>query len=284
MPLFLRLETISKHLNEAISEWLKDDASLLAAALAYYGLFSFVPLFILVLIFINALFQLGFLGNDVAEQAERLAGQQMPAAAGELIDQAGTLAASIRLTLASALLLMLGAAGLFVHTKKAFHIIWRLPDNDVPFLDTILSYLRSYLLIGLVAFLLLATSIFTALLIPAVLQIERFLPVHLELLSLLTFIVSLSFVTLLFAAAYKTLAGVRLLWREVLPGSALAALLFVLGNICIEAYVKFANIGSAYGAAGSLVVFLVWIYYSAQIFLFGAEWIKVQKRTSEAEK
>ena len=284
MPLFLRLETISKHLNEAISEWLKDDASLLAAALAYYGLFSFVPLFILVLIFINALFQHGFLGNDVAEQAERLAGQQMPAAAGELIDQAGTLAASIRLTLASALLLMLGAAGLFVHTKKAFHIIWRLPDNDVPFLDTILSYLRSYLLIGLVAFLLLATSIFTALLIPAVLQIERFLPVHLELLSLLTFIVSLSFVTLLFAAAYKTLAGVRLLWREVLPGSALAALLFVLGNICIEAYVKFANIGSAYGAAGSLVVFLVWIYYSAQIFLFGAEWIKVQKRTSEAEK
>jgi len=284
LPLFLRLETISKHLNEAISEWLKDDASLLAAALAYYGLFSFVPLFILVLIFINALFQHGFLGNDVAEQAERLAGQQMPAAAGELIDQAGTLAASIRLTLASALLLMLGAAGLFVHTKKAFHIIWRLPDNDVPFLDTILSYLRSYLLIGLVAFLLLATSIFTALLIPAVLQIERFLPVHLELLSLLTFIVSLSFVTLLFAAAYKTLAGVRLLWREVLPGSALAALLFVLGNICIEAYVKFANIGSAYGAAGSLVVFLVWIYYSAQIFLFGAEWIKVQKRTSEAEK
>ena len=284
MPLFLRLETISKHLNEAISEWLKDDASLLAAALAYYGLFSFVPLFILVLIFINALFQHGFLGNDVAEQAERLAGQQMPAAAGELIDQAGTLAASIRLALASALLLMLGAAGLFVHTKKAFHIIWRLPDNDVPFLDTILSYLRSYLLIGLVAFLLLATSIFTALLIPAVLQIERFLPVHLELLSLLTFIVSLSFVTLLFAAAYKTLAGVRLLWREVLPGSALAALLFVLGNICIEAYVKFANIGSAYGAAGSLVVFLVWIYYSAQIFLFGAEWIKVQKRTSEAEK
>ena len=282
MPLFLRLETIPKHLKEAFSEWLKDDASLLAAALAYYGLFSFVPLFILVLIFINALFQHGFLGSDVAAQAERLAGQQMPTAAGELINQVGTLAASIRLTLASVLLLLLGSAGLFVHTRKAFHIIWKLPDNDVPFLDTILSYLRSYLLIGLVAFLLLATSIFTALLIPAVLQIEELLPVH--VLSLLTFVVSLSFVTLLFAAAYKTLACVRLQWREVLPGSALAALLFVLGNFFIEAYVKFANIGSAYGAAGSLVVFLFWIYYSAQIFLFGAEWIKVQKRISEAEK
>ena len=284
MPLFLRLETIPKHLKEAFSEWLKDDASLLAAALAYYGLFSFVPLFILVLIFINALFQHGFLGSDLAAQAESLAGQQMPTAAGDLIDQVGTLAASIRLTLASVLLLLLGSAGLFVQTKKAFHIIWRLPDNDTPLLDTVLSYLRSYLLIGLVAFLLLATTILSALLVPVGMQIEMLLPVHLELLSLLTFIVSFIFVTLLFAATYKTLAGVRLLWRDVLPGSTLAALLFVIGNFCIEAYVNFANIGSAYGAAGSLAVFLVWIYYSAQIFLFGAEWIKVQKRISEAGK
>ena len=162
--------------------------------------------------------------------------------------------------------------------RKPFTSSGRLPDNDIPLLDTVLSYLRSYLLIGLVAFLLLVTSVFTALLIPAVLQIEKLLPVH--LLSLLTFVVSFSFVTLLFAATYKTLAGVRLSWHEVLPGSALAALLFAIGNFFIEAYVKFANIGSAYGAAGSLVVFLVWIYYSAQIFLFGAEWIKVQRRIS----
>jgi membrane protein len=282
MPLFRRLETIYEHLREALSEWLKDDASLLAAALAYYGLFSFVPLFILLLILINALFQNGFLGSDVAEQAERLAGQQTPKVAGELINQIGNLAASMRLTLASVLLLLLGSAGLFVHTKKAFHIIWKLPDNDVPFLDTIISYLRFYLFIGFVAFLFLATSVFAALLIPAALQIEKLLPV--QLLSLLTFIVSFSFVTLLFAATYKTLAGVRLSWHEVLPGSALAALLFAIGNFFIEAYVKFANIGSAYGAAGSFVVFLVWIYYSAQIFLFGAEWIKVKRRISGVEK
>ena len=112
-------------------------------------------------------------------------------------------------------------------------------------------------------------------------QIEKLLPVH--LLSLLTIIVSFSFVTLLFAATYKTLAGVRLAWHDVLPGSALAALLFALGNIFIEAYVEIVDLGSAYGAAGSLVVFLVWIYYSAQIFLFGAEWVKVQKRMSEAD-
>jgi len=282
LPLSWRLKTIYKHLKEAFSEWLKDDASLLAAALAYYGLFSFVSLFILILISINSLFQHGLLGSDMAIMVERLAGEQMPRASGELIDQVGALAESFPFTLLSILLLSLGAAGLFVQTKKAFHIIWNISDNHAPFLNTIISYLRSYLLIGLVAFLLLMTSVSTALLIPAALQIEKLLPVH--LISLLTFVISFSFVSLLFAATYKTLAGVRLSWSDVLPGSALAALLFAIGNIFIETYVKFANVGSAYGAAGSLVVFLVWIYYSAQIFLFGAEWIKVQKRISEVEK
>jgi membrane protein len=269
-------------LSEAIKEWLKDDASLLAAALAYYGLFSFVPLLILTLIFINSLFQHGFLDGQVVATSQDLVGQQMPGVASELIGQASDQASSYPFTLLSVGLLLFGAAGLFVHTRKAFRLIWKIPDKVVPLLDTVLSYLRSYLLIALVAFLLLATSIFTALLLPAGKQIEESLPIHLGLLRLLTFLVSFTFVTLLFAATYKTLIEVRLQWREVLPGSVLAALLFAAGNFCIEAYVSLVNLGSAYGAAGSLVVFLFWIYYSAQIFLFGAEVIKVQKKAKES--
>jgi membrane protein len=277
----MRLAKFPNLLQESISEWLKDDASLLAAALAYYGLFAFVPLLILVLIFINSLFQYGFLDGDVVRQAQDLAVRQMPKVAGELIVWAGNQAASFRLTIVSVLLLVLGAGGLFVQTKRAFHIIWRLSDEERPLVNTIISYLRSLLLIGLVAFLLLVTSIFSAILIPAGKQIEDSLPIHLGLLRLITFLVSISFVTLLFAVVYKTLVEVKLKWNEVLPGSALAAVLFAFGNYCIEAYVGFVNIGSAYGAAGSLVVFLFWIYYSAQIFLFGAEVIKVQKRISQ---
>ncbi|MDD1760796.1 MAG: YihY/virulence factor BrkB family protein [Methanothrix sp.] len=271
---------IIRILKESISEWLKDDASLLAAALAYYGLFSFVPLLILSLIFINSLFSYGFLDSQVVATSQDLVGQQMPEVAGELIDQAGDQAASFSFTLMSLGLLLFGAAGLFVQTKRAFGIIWKIPDNAVPLLDTVISYLRSYLLVALVAFMLLVTSIFSALLMPAAKQIEEFMPIHLGLLRLLTFVVSFLFVTFLFAATYKTLIAVKLRWREVLPGSALAALLLAAGNFCIEAYVELVNIGSAYGAAGSLVVFLVWIYYSSQIFLFGAELIKVQKRYS----
>ena len=283
MSFFIRMPAAVKLLRKAFSEWLKDDASLLAAALAYYGLFSFVPLLILSLILINSLFSHGFLDNQVVATSQDLVGQQMPEVAGELIDLASDQASSYPFTLLSVGLLFFGAAGLFVHTRSAFRLIWKIPERVVPFMDTILSYLRSYLLIALVAFMLLVTSIFTALLLPAGKQIEESLPIHLGLLRLLTFLVSISFVTVLFAATYKTLIEVKLQWREVLPGSALAALLFAAGNFCIEAYVSLVNVGSAYGAAGSLVVFLFWIYYSAQIFLFGAEVIKVQKWISEAQ-
>jgi membrane protein len=271
-------------LSEAVKEWLKDDASLLAAALAYYGLFSFVPLAILTLIFFNFLFQQGFLDGQVVATSQDLVGQQMPKVADDLIDRASDQASSFRFTLLNIGLLVFGAAGLFVHTRRAFRLIWKIPDRVVPLMDTIITYLHSYLLIALVAFLLLITSIFTALLLPVGKQIEEFLPIHLRLLRILTFLVSFSFVSLLFAATYKTLIEVKLLWREVLPGSALAALLFAAGNFCIEAYVGIVDVGSAYGAAGSLVIFLFWIYYSAQIFLFGAEVIKVQKETKEKEQ
>ncbi|MDD4446442.1 MAG: YihY/virulence factor BrkB family protein [Methanothrix sp.] len=270
-------------LRKALTEWLKDDASLLAAALAYYGLFSFVPLSILTLILFNSLFQRGFLDSQVVATSQDLVGQQMPKVADDLIDQASHQASSFSFTLLNIGLLVFGAAGLFVHTRRAFHIIWRVPDRSVPIMNTIINYLHSYLLIALAAFLLLVTSIFTALLMPAAKLIEASLPIHLGLLRLLTFLVSFSFVSILFAASYKTLSEVKLRWREVLPGSALAALLFAAGNFCIETYVSIVNIGSAYGAAGSLVIFLFWIYYSAQIFLFGAEVIKVQKEANEKE-
>jgi membrane protein len=275
----IRRWKIREILREAISEWLKDDASLLAAALAYFGLFSFVPLLIIILIIINFLFMQGFFAEEIAHRAQDFAGLQPPRLAEDMIDRARDQAASFRFTLLSVLLLIFGAAGLFVQTKRAFHIIWKLPEEEIPFLNLILSYLRSFLLIALVAFLLLATSIFSALLLPVGRQIEELLPAHLEVLRLITNLLTFTVTTLLFALSYKTLTEVKLDWRDVLPGSALAALLFSLGNFFIEIYAGLVDIGSAFGAAGSLVVFLLWIYYSAQIFLFGAEVIKVQKKT-----
>lgn len=274
----MRLKAYSGLLQEAFREWLKDDASLLAAALAYYGLFSLVPLLILLLIFINLLFGSGILGADVAGLAQDLAGQQAPDIAGELVNRAGEQAASFRFTILSMIILLLGSAGLFVQTRRAFHIIWAIPE-DKPFVtDAVRSYVTSFLLIAFVAFMLLISSFVSAVLLPIGERIEEQLPVHLGLLRGVTFLTSFLFVTMLFAVTYKTLSEAELDWSNVLPGAAVTALLFAAGNFVIEIFVSLIDVGSAYGAAGSLVVFLFWIYYSAQIFLFGAELIKVQKR------
>ena len=274
----MHLKATARLLREAFREWLRDDASLLAAALAYYGLFSFVPLFILTLILIDSLFRYGVLDGQTAAFSADLVGRQMPDTASDLLNLASDRAASFSFTLVSLMLLLFGAGGLFVNTRRALHIIWQLPEERLPFLDWIISYLYSYLLIGLVAFLLLATSLSSALVLTVGRQIEALLPIHLDLLRALTFLVSFSFVTILFAATYIALIEVKLGWHEVLAGSALASLLFAAGNFCIEAYLGWVDIGSAYGAAGSLVVFVFWIYYSAQIYLFGAEVIKVKRR------
>lgn len=274
----MQIEASVRLLREAFREWRSDDASLLAAALAYYGLFSFVPLIILILIFLNSLFSHGYLDPQTVEQSLDMVGQQMPSGTDMLIDQASDRAASSGFTVISLIILLFGAAGLLVQTKRAFNIIWNRPENGRPLLETALSYFHSYLLIALASFLLLATSLANTILLPVARLIEELLPLHLGLLRLATFLVSFLFVTILFAATYKTLIEAHLSWQEVIPGSALASLLFAAGNFCIEAYVGRVNIASAYGAAGSLVVFLFWIYYSAQIFLFGAEVVKVQKR------
>ena len=264
---------------EAFKEWNKDDASLLAAALAYYGLFSLVPLLVILMIILNALFGYGLLGGSSLSQAQDLAGRQMPGHVGDMVNRAGGQAVSYKFTLLSFLVLALGATGLFVQTKRAFRRIWSQECVDEPLvLGTVRSYLRSFLLIPLVAFLLLVSAFVTAILLPFSRYIEGILPVHLELLRLLTFLTSILFVTLLFAVTYKTLSEVGLSWQDVLPGSAVTAILFAIGNYVIEVYVSISDIGSAYGAAGSVVVLLFWIYYSAQIFLFGAEFIKVNKR------
>ena len=141
----MRSRQIFLLLKEAITEWIKDDASLLAAALAYYGLFSFVPLFILTLILINSLFQYGILDGQTAALSADLVGRQMPDTASDLLKLASNQAASFSFTLASLLLLLFGAGGLFVNTRRALHIIWQLPEERLPFLDWIISYLYSYL-------------------------------------------------------------------------------------------------------------------------------------------
>jgi membrane protein len=287
----LRMRFFRDIFQGAFVEWSRDHSTLLAASLAYYGLFSLAPLMIIILISINFLFQQSEQGRTMAQQVQDLVGQQAPPVVGEIIDQFGNQAASFNLTLLSFLFLLLGAAGLFVQTKTAFRIIWplQMKTKKDPMLASrlrsyLMTYVLSFLLITFVGILLLASSIVTAFLLPFGRMIEDWLPIHFGLLRLVTLSISLVLVTVLFAVIYKTLFDVQLGWREVLPGSAIAAIFLAIGNYLIEIFVSIVDIDSVYGAAGSLLIFLIWIYYSAQIFLFGAEFIKVLKRKKEISK
>jgi membrane protein len=285
----VNIRRISDLLKQAFSEWREDNAPLLAAALAYYGLFSLAPLLIIILTSINSLFRQSEQGRLIAQHVQDLAGQQAPPVLGDIINQIGEQAASFNLTVLSFLILILSATGLFVQTKAAFRIIWPLKTKTEAVLASrlrsyIMSYVLSFLLIAFVAVLLLASSVVTAFLMPFGRMIEDLLPVQFGLLRLITLTISLLIVTILFAVIYKTLFDIQLGWRDVISGSAMAALFLAIGNFFIEIFVSIVNIGSFYGAAGSLLVFLFWIYYSAQIFLFGAEFIKVSKRKKEISK
>ncbi len=289
--LLMRMRIFQDIFQEAFAEWVRDHPTLLAAALAYYGLFSLAPLMIIILTSIDFLFSQSEQGRMMVQQVQDTVGQQAPPVVEEIIDQFGNQAASFKLTLISFIFLLLGAAGLFVHTKAAFRIIWPLqtkakkrPAFAGRLESFLMTYVISFLMITFVGALLLASSIVTAFLLPFGKIVEVLLPIQFGLLRLVTLSISLLLVTALFAVTYKTLFDVQLGWREILPGSTIAAIFLAIGNYLIEIYVSIINMDSVYGAAGSLLIFLIWVYFSAQIFLFGAEFIKVQKRKKEISR
>jgi membrane protein len=265
-------------LEDIFHEWDRDNVPIYAAAIAYYALFSLVPLLILFLLFINMLFRSEPMGQEIVAQVQRLTGLQDAQFLGDLIEQAAERASSFKFTFFSCLLLLFGATGLFVHTKRALRSIWHLEGRIEPtLLAAARSYLLSILLIALVGFSLLLLASLTAIVLPLAGMIEQHLPLQLGLLKILTYLFSFFTVALLFAVTYLALSEGKLAWQDVISGSLAAALLFAIGNFLVETYVSAVDIASAYGAAASLVIFLLWVYCSAQIFLFGAELIKVTK-------
>jgi membrane protein len=271
-------QTMIRILEDIFHEWDRDNVPIFAAAIAYYALFSLVPLLILFLLFINMLFRSEPMGEQIVAQVQRITGLQDAQFLGEIIEQAAERASSFKFTFFSFLLLLLGAVGLFVHTKRALQSIWGLEAKIEPtVLAAARSYLFSVLLIALVGLSLFLLSSRTAIVLPLAGMIEQHLPLQLGLLKILTYLISFFTVAFLFAITYLALSEGRLAWRDVIPGAIAASLLFAIGNFLVETYVSAVDIASAYGAAASLVIFLLWVYCSAQIFLFGAELIKVTK-------
>ncbi len=266
-------------LRSALKDFAEDDCASMAAALAYYTVFSLPPLLVLILLIAGLFVDPIQLQEHLARYIESAAGADaaeavttMVANSQEKIQSTGTLSISMLLGIVG---IMFGATGVFVQLQSALNKAWEVaPDESAGGASSFaMKRLVSLGMILVVAFLLLVSLVLSAALTTLANAIAgaAFGEIPASVLKLFQIFLSLALTSVLFSSMFRFLPDVRLRWRAVAAGGFATAVLFVVGQEILALYVRYSEPGSTFGAAGSLAVILVWIYYSAMIVLLGAE-------------
>ena len=259
-------------LKAVFSQWLADEPFQQAAALAYYTIFSLAPLLLIFIAIIGFAFWQEAARNQVLESIQDLIGYESARAIQELIRNAGTHGAGFWATASGTVLLLLGAGGVVGQLQSSLNKIFRVTAQaNASWLHILRARFLSFALILGVGFLLLVSLIVTAVLSAVSHFFSGVLPGGEALWHLIDTVTSFGFITVLFALIYKILPDIVVPWKNVWLGAAITSLLFSLGKLAIGIYLGHSSVASTYGAAGSLVTVLVWVYYSALIFFLGAE-------------
>lgn len=265
-----------KLLKDSASAWNADKASRLAAALSYYTIFSIAPLVVLAVAVAGMAFGQEAASNRLFDEIRGLVGDKGAEAIQAMVaavykEGGGALATAIGVGT-----LLLGASGAFGQLQDALNTIWQVqPKPGQGVIGFLRHRLLSFSMVLVIGFMLLVTLVISAVLSGLSQWLDGILPFPPALLQALNFALSFGTTALLFTLIYKVLPDVTVRWRDVWIGGVVTALLFSLGRYGIGLYLGRASVSSAYGAAGSLVIILLWIYYSSQILFFGAEFTKV---------
>jgi membrane protein len=267
-------------LRRTVTAWLDDDAPSLGAALAYYTMFSLAPLLLIVVSVAGLVFGAEAARGEVFGQIRGLVGDDGAAAIQSLLDSVDSPSGGTLATLAGVGLMLFGATTVFGELQDALDRIWRAPQRPA---GGWWSWLRARLLsFGLIlglGFLLMVSLLLSA----GIAAAEKWWAPMFggwELLARsVNAVIGFGLVTVLFAAIYKIMPRVRIDWADVWVGAIVTAVLFSIGRVLIGLYIGRSAVASGFGAAGSLVVVLVWVYYSAQVFLLGAEFTWVYAHT-----
>lgn len=263
-------------LKETARSWSEDKSPRLAAALAYYTLFSIAPLVLITIAIAGLFFGEEAAAGQISGQIQHLVGAQAAQGIEGMVQNAGHKGHGTVASIVGIVTLLFGAAGVFGQLKDALNTIWGVepkPGRGVwGFIKD--RFLSLSMVLG-VGFLLLVSLVLSA----AAAAVSRFLggmlPGVAWLAPVLDLLLSTGLVTLLFAMIFKILPDAEVQWRDVWVGAFGTAVLFAIGKFLIGLYLGRPGVASAYGAAGSLIVMLLWVYYSAQILFFGAEFTKV---------
>ncbi len=270
----MNLKAVWELVKGAASEWVADNAMRLSAALAYYTMLSVAPLLVVVTAIGGLAFGPEAAQGQLVHEMKDMVGTEGAQALQTMLAHAYKPATGIIASAVGIVVLLLGATGVFVELQDSFNTIWgvtcQAPSGVWGFIRT---RLLSFLMILVVGFLLLVSLVISAALTAVGTYFDGMSPAFLW--EAVNFLVSLGVIAVLFALMFKFLPDVHIGWKDVWVGAILTAVLFTVGKYLIGLYLGSSSVGSTYGAAGSLAVFLVWVYYSALILFFGAEFTQV---------
>ncbi|MDQ9169399.1 YihY/virulence factor BrkB family protein [Oxalobacteraceae bacterium R-40] len=268
----MNLKNICILIKAATSSWVDDYAQSMGAALAYYTMFSVAPLLLIVISAAGLVFGEEAARGEIFAQLQELMGEQGAGAVQGLLESVNKPAENFTAMLIGSALLLVGATTVFGELQDALDRIWRAPKRNKSGIWNLLrARLLSFGMIMGVGFLLMVSLVVSAGLAAVGKLLGTSLADWVILASVINFLLGFAFTTVVFAMIYKTMPRARVDWTDVWIGAAVTSLLFAVGKLLIGLYIGKSGVTSAFGAAGSLVVVLVWVYYSAQIFLMGAE-------------
>jgi len=273
-------------IKTTFSSWLDDYAPSMGAALAYYTLFSIAPLLLIVISTAGLVFGEDAVRGEIFGQLRDLMGDQGAQAVQSLLASVSEPKKGIAGTVIGTVLLVVGATTVLGELQDALDRIWRAPEKDKK--GGVGALVRARLLsLGIIlgiGFLLIVSLVFNAAMAALGKWWGPFFS-NLEMLgTVVNFFFSFLFLSTLFAMLYKLMPRVKIRWRDVWAGAVVTALLFTVGKLLIGIYIGKSAISSGFGAAGSLVIVLVWVYYSAQIFLLGAEFTRAYSQAHGSRK
>ncbi|PKO33231.1 MAG: hypothetical protein CVU34_14205 [Betaproteobacteria bacterium HGW-Betaproteobacteria-7] len=260
----------------------------MGAALAYYTLFSIAPLLIIVIAIAGLVFGHDAARGEIVAQIQGLIGRDGAIAVQGLLKSTSEPAQGIVAIVISTIMLIIGATTVFAELQSDLDRIWRVPApaKQIGIFVMLRRRLLSFGLVLGLAFLLLVSLVISTAIAAVGKWWDGYFAGWEAILQVVDFCLSFTISTVLFALIYKLMPRARIAWRDVWIGAAVTALLFDIGKLLIGLYLGKASVASGYGAAGSLVVLLVWVYFAAQIFLLGAEftWAYAHTCGSQAER
>ena len=259
----------------SVNAFIDDEALTRGAAIAFYTVTSIGPVLFIVVAIAGLVFGEDAARGAITDQLGGLMGQQGSELLQTAIQSASRRSAGLIAAAVGIGTLIITASSVFTELQQTLNVIWRAEPRGTTMSRLIRARAASLGLVGALGFLLLVSLVISTLLSALSDYINAYLPSGHLILQTLTFLISFGLITLLFGAIYKVLPDRNIEWHDVLIGALVTAFLFTVGKLLISFYIGSTAIASSYGAAGSLIVVLLWIYYSTQIFLLGAEFTKV---------